>query len=49
MTNLPCSVPACIRLVDLDSIALGIVRLSMGAVGMAVVMAWQRRTTPYGR
>jgi drug/metabolite transporter (DMT)-like permease len=39
------SVPACIRLVALDSIAIGIVRLTLGAIGMAVVMAAQRRST----
>lgn len=37
------SVPACVRLVHLDSIALGIVRLVLGSVGMAAVMAAQRR------
>lgn len=39
------SVPACVRLVHLDSIALGIVRLVLGAVGMAAIMAAQRRST----
>jgi len=39
------SVPACIRLVALDSIAIGIVRLTLGAVGMAAIMAAQRRST----
>ena len=33
------SVPACIRVVGLDSIALGIARLGLGAVGMAVILA----------
>jgi drug/metabolite transporter (DMT)-like permease len=42
------SVPACIRLVELDSIAIGIVRLTLGAVGMAVVMTAQRRSTLWG-
>jgi drug/metabolite transporter (DMT)-like permease len=39
------SVPACIRLVNLDSIAIGIVRLVLGALGMAAIMACQRRST----
>jgi drug/metabolite transporter (DMT)-like permease len=39
------SVPACIRVVQLDSIAIGIVRLVLGAVGMAAVMAMERRST----
>jgi drug/metabolite transporter (DMT)-like permease len=39
------SVPACIRLVGLDSIAIGIVRLLLGTLGMAVVMAAQGRST----
>jgi len=39
------SVPACIRLVHLDSIAIGIVRLVLGALGMAAIMASQRRST----
>ena len=39
------SVPACIRLVTLDSIAIGIVRLGLGALGMAAIMAAQRRST----
>jgi drug/metabolite transporter (DMT)-like permease len=39
------SVPACIRIVQLDSIAIGIVRLVLGAVGMAAIMALQRRRT----
>ena len=39
------SVPASIRLVGLDSIALGIVRLVLGTVGMAVIIALQRRST----
>ena len=33
------SVPACIRLVELDSIAIGIVRLVLGAAGMMAVIA----------
>lgn len=37
------SVPGCVRLVQLDSIALGIVRLVLGSVGMAAVLAAQRR------
>jgi len=39
------SVPACIRVVQLDSIAIGIVRLVLGAVGMAAIMALERRST----
>jgi drug/metabolite transporter (DMT)-like permease len=37
------SVPACIRVVHLDSIAIGIVRLTLGTLGMAAIMAAQRR------
>ncbi|MGD9636075.1 MAG: DMT family transporter [Pirellulales bacterium] len=39
------SVPACVRLVQLDSIALGVVRLILGTAGMAAIMAVQRRST----
>ena len=37
------SVPACIRVVHLDSISIGIVRLTLGAAGMTAIMAAQRR------
>jgi drug/metabolite transporter (DMT)-like permease len=39
------SVPAAIRLIELDSIALGIVRLVLGTVGMGVFMTLQRRSS----
>jgi drug/metabolite transporter (DMT)-like permease len=39
------SVPACIRQVGLDSISIGIVRLVLGTLGMAAVIAAQRRST----
>jgi drug/metabolite transporter (DMT)-like permease len=39
------SVPACIREVGLDSIAIGIVRLVLSTLGMGVIMAVQRRST----
>ncbi len=39
------SVPACIRVVQLDSIAIGILRLVLGAAGMAAIMAVERRST----
>lgn len=39
------SVPAAIRLIELDSIALGLVRLLLGTVGMGVFMTLQRRSS----
>ncbi|MBX3426033.1 MAG: DMT family transporter [Pirellulales bacterium] len=46
------SVPACIRAVGLDAVALGIARLALGALGMAAIMALRGRpplATPAGR
>lgn len=39
------SVPACIRVIQLDSISIGILRLILGTVGMGAIMAAQRRST----
>jgi drug/metabolite transporter (DMT)-like permease len=39
------SVPACVRLVKLDSVALGIARLSLAAVGMSAIMVLVRRSS----
>ena len=39
------SVPACVRLVQLDAAALGIMRLVLGTVGMTAIMAAQRRVS----
>ncbi len=38
------SVPACIRVMDMDSYALGMWRLSLAAVGMTVVLMAQGRS-----
>lgn len=39
------SVPACVRVMEMDSYALGVWRLSMAAVGMTVILRLQRRTS----
>lgn len=38
------SVPACIRMMQMDSYALGLWRLSLAAVGMTVLLRWQGRS-----
>ncbi|HYO24147.1 MAG TPA: DMT family transporter [Lacipirellulaceae bacterium] len=40
------SAPACIRLVAMDSYALGVWRLSLAAVGMTILLRMQGRTIP---
>ena len=38
------SVPACIKVMDMDSYALGVWRLSLAAVGMTGILMWQGRS-----
>jgi drug/metabolite transporter (DMT)-like permease len=38
------SVPACIRVMDMDSYSLGIWRLSLAAAGMTLILLWQGRS-----